>query len=208
MQLDADALAEMLAPIIADEVAKATGPLLARIADLEARKPEAGPPGEKGEPGERGEKGEAGTDGSNGRDGAGILDGFVSRDGHLIATLSDGTTRDFGEIVGKDGRDGEAGKDGRDGFGFEDMDVAVLDDDRTIELSFRRGEDVKAFTLKWPTMIYRGVFKDGEQYEAGDCVTWAGSLWHCQSETKEKPGTESWTLAAKKGRDGKDAKVG
>ena len=206
MQLDADALAEMLAPIIADEVAKATGPLLARIAELEQRKPEAGPPGEKGEPGERGEKGDAGTDGSNGRDGAGIVDGFINRDGHLIATLSDGTTRDFGEIVGKDGRDGEAGKDGRDGFGFDDMDVNVLDDDRTIELSFRRGDEVKAFTLKWPTMIYRGVFKDGEQYEAGDCVTWAGSLWHCQAETKEKPGTESWTLAAKKGRDGKDAK--
>src|SRR5690349_15003160 len=167
MQLDADALAEMLAPIIADEVTRAVEPLLSRIAELEARKPEPGPTGEKGEPGERGEKGEAGADGSNGRDGAGIVDGFINREGHLIATLSDGTTKDFGEIVGKDGRDGEPGKDGRDGFGFDDMDVAVLDDDRTIELAFRRDGEEKAFTLKWPTMIYRGVFKDGEQYDAG-----------------------------------------
>jgi integrin beta 3 len=204
MQLDADALAEMLAPIIADEVAKATGPLLARIADLEARKPEAGPRGEKGEPGERGEKGDAGTDGSNGRDGAGIVDGFINRDGHLIATLSDGTTRDFGEIVGKDGRDGEAGKDGRDGFGFDDMDVNVLDDDRTIELSFRRGDEVKAFTLKWPTMIYRGVYSQGKEYEAGDAVTWGGHVWIAERSTSAKPDQpgEGWRLAVKRGARG------
>lgn len=109
--LDAEALAEMLAPIISEEVAKAVEPLHARIAELEARKPEPGPPGEKGEPGDCGEKGEAGADGLNGRDGAGIVDGFVSRNGHLIATLSDGSTKDFGEIIGKDGRDGIDGKD-------------------------------------------------------------------------------------------------
>jgi integrin beta 3 len=200
----------MLAPIIAEEVAKATDPLLARIAELEARRPEPGPPGEKGEPGERGEKGENGADGSNGRDGAGIVDGFVSRDGHLIATLSDGTTRDFGEIVGKDGRDGEPGKDGRDGFGFDDMDVAVLDDDRTIELSFRRGDEVKAFALKWPTMIYRGVWSEGQTYQPGDVVTWGGSAHVAEEETTAKPETKggAWRLAVKRGRDGKDAKVG
>jgi hypothetical protein len=37
-------------------------------------------------------------------------------------------------------------------------------------------------------------------------VTWAGSLWHCDKATKNKPGTDDWTLAAKKGRDGKDAR--
>jgi integrin beta 3 len=165
--------------------------------------PEKGDPGEKGQSGERGEKGEAGA---NGKDGAGIIDSFISRDGHLIVTLSDGTTRDLGEIIGKDGRDGEAGKDGRDGFGFDDMDACVLSDDRTIELSFRRGEEEKAFTFKWPTVIYRNVFKEGEQYDAGDMVTWGGSLWHCDKATTAKPGTEDWTLACKRGRDGKDAK--
>lgn len=203
--LDAEALADLIAGIVADEVDKATEPLKAKIAELESRKPEQGPPGEKGEPGERGE---SGADGSNGRDGAGIVDGFVSRDGHLIATLSDGSTKDFGEIIGKDGRDGEPGKDGRDGFGFDELDACVLDDDRTIELSFRRGSEEKAFTFKWPTMIYRDVFKDGTEYQQGDVVTWGGSLWHCNKATTAKPGTEDWTLAAKKGRDGKDAKVG
>jgi hypothetical protein len=203
----AEALAEMLAPIISEEVAKAVAPLHAKIAELEGRKPDA-PQGEKGEQGERGEKGETGADGSNGRDGAGIVDGFVSRDGHLIATLSDGSTRDFGEIIGKDGRDGKDGKKGKDGLGFDDMDVCVLEDDRTIELSFRRGEDEKAFTLKWPTVIDRGVYKAGETYEPGDAVTWGGSLWIAQKQTDAKPDTpeSGFRLAVKRGRDGKDAK--
>jgi hypothetical protein len=183
----------------------------AKIAELEGRKPDA-PQGEKGEQGERGEKGETGADGSNGRDGAGIVDGFVSRDGHLIATLSDGSTRDFGEIIGKDGRDGRDGKKGKDGFGFDDMDVCVLDDDRTIELSFRRGEDEKAFTLKWPTVIDRGPFKIDRRlpYEAGDGVTWGGQFYICNEQTNDKPDLSKdgkpWRLAVRKGRDGKDAK--
>lgn len=56
-----------------------------------------------------------------------------------------------------------------------------------------------------PAMIYCGVYKDGTEYKCGDVVTWAGSLWHCNEDTSEKPGipTAPWTLAAKKGRDGK-----
>lgn len=109
-------------------------------------------------------------------------------------------------LVALENREPEKGEKGDDGLGFEDMDACVLDDDRTIELSFRRGEEEKCFTFKWPTMIYRDVFKDGSEYQQGDVVTWAGSLWHCNKATTAKPGTEDWTLAAKKGRDGKDAR--
>lgn len=126
----------------------------------------------------------------------------VKDSGELCFTLADG------RLIRTGIRDGEKGADGRDGFGFEDLDACVLNDDRTIELSFRRGEEEKCFTFKWPTMIYRGVFKDGEEYQPGDMVTWGGSLWHCDKQTTAKPGTEDWTLAAKKGRDGKDAKNG
>jgi hypothetical protein len=135
----------------------------------------------------------------DGKDAAGIVEALKD-DGELVLTLQDG------RLIRTGIRDGKDGDRGNDGFGFDDMDVAVLDDDRTIELSFRRGEEEKAFTLKWPTMIYRDVFKEGTEYQQGDVVTWAGSLWHCNKATTEKPGTESWTLAAKKGRDGKDAK--
>jgi hypothetical protein len=203
--LDLDALSDMLAGIVAEEVSKAVTPLNAKIAELEAREPVAGPPGEKGERGEPGEKGldgKDGTDGLTGKDGAGIADLLRDNEGNLVATFTDGRLKNLGPIQGANG------KDGRDGFGFEDMDVCVLDDDRTIELSFKRGEEEKAFTFKWPTVIYRNVFKEGEQYEAGDMVTWGGSLWHCDKATSAKPGTDDWTLACKKGRDGKDVKHG
>jgi hypothetical protein len=62
--------------------------------------------------------------------------------------------------------------------------------------------------LHIPAMIYQGVFKEGTEYSAGDTVTWGGSLWHCDDPTTDKPGeprSKSWTLAAKRGRDGKDA---
>lgn len=203
--LDVEALSEMMAGVVADEVAKAIEPLHARIAELEAREPVAGPAGEKGETGADGAKGQ------DGADGRGIKDLLIDRDGSLIASMNDGEMKNLGPVIGKDGADGtdgKKGKDGRDGFGFDDMDVCVLDDDRTIELSFRRGEEEKAFTLKWPTVVDRGVYKAGESYDPGDAVSWGGSLWIAQQETTAKPDTadSGWRLAVKRGRDGKDAK--
>lgn len=58
-----------------------------------------------------------------------------------------------------------------------------------------------------PVMIYQGVFKSGQEYLAGDTVTWGGSLWHCDEKTQDKPGengSKGWTLATKRGRDGRD----
>jgi integrin beta 3 len=174
-----------------------------RIAALEARSPEKG---EKGDPGERGEPGQNGKDGATGaagKDAANIVEALKDS-GELVLTLQDG------RLIRTGIRDGDKGQDGRDGFGFDDMDVCVLDDDRTIELSFKRGEEEKVFTLKWPTVIDRGVFKHGETYQAGDAVTWGGSLWIAQKETGTKPDTpdSGFRLAVKRGRDGKDAKVG
>lgn len=58
-----------------------------------------------------------------------------------------------------------------------------------------------------PLQIYKGVFAQGEQYEQGDTTTWAGSLWHCNktgTEAKPGDGSNDWTLAVKKGRDGRE----
>jgi len=60
--------------------------------------------------------------------------------------------------------------------------------------------------LDVPAMIYRGVFTPG-MHHPGDMVTFGGSLWHCNEPTDKKPGEpgcKAWTLAAKRGRDGKD----
>ena len=200
--LDVEALSEMMAGVIAEEVEKAVAPLLARISELESRKPEKGEPGEKGEkgePGERGADGKDGADGRNGNDAAGIVEALKDS-GELVLTLQDG------RLIRTGIRDGEKGQDGKDGLGFEDMDACVLDDDRTIELSFRRGEEEKAFTFKWPTMIYRGVWAEGQTYQAGDVVTWGGSAHVAETETAAKPDTKDcgWRLAVKRGRDGKN----
>jgi hypothetical protein len=138
----------------------------------------------------------------DGKDAAGIVEALKDS-GELVLTLQDG------RLVRTGIRDGEKGKDGRDGFGFDDMDVAVLEDDRTIELSFRRGDEEKVFTLKWPTTLDRGVFNVDQEYEAGDGVTWGGQFYIANEPSKGmKPDQakdgKPWRLAVRKGRDGKD----
>lgn len=171
------------------------------------------PPPEKGEKGEAGEKGLDGSNGADGRDGqdgkdaANIVEALKDS-GELVLTLQDG------RLIRTGIRDGEKGIDGADGLGFDDLDVCVLDDDRTIEFAFRRGDEEKAFTLKWPTVIDRGVFKTEREipYEPGDGVTWGGQFFICNEQTVLKPDQSKdgkpWRLAVRKGRDGKDAKHG
>lgn len=163
--------------------------------------------GERGEPGEKGTPGSDGKDGLDGADGAGIADVLIDRDGGLVATFTDGRTKTLGQIVGKDGVDGIPGKDGET-FGLDDFDIVPYDDGRTIKLCFTRGDTMHSFDLAFPVVLDRGVFVAERQYEQGDAVTWAGSLWIAQKETSAKPDTadSGWRLAVKRGRDGKDAK--
>ncbi|WP_368517476.1 hypothetical protein [Rhizobium sp.] len=164
-------------------------------------------------------------DGQHGRDGVGLAGAVIDRDGNLVVTLTNGEMKNLGAVVGKDAdqaaisrlieekvaaipapKDGKDGQDGRDGFNLEDFDATLMDDGRTILLSFDRGDLSYKIELAIPAMIYRGVYREAE-YQRGDTVTWGGSLWHCDADgTKEKPGdgSKNWTLAAKRGRDGKD----
>lgn len=175
-----EALSAVMAGVIKEQVDAATQPLLERIATLEARAP---------------------------KDGVGVAGALIDRSGNLVLTLSNGSTCDLGQVVGKDG---DAGSPGKDGFGLEDFDAEVMDDGRTVLLSFERGDLSYKVELGFPVMLYRGVFSPEREYERGDTVTWAGSLWHCEADkTAEKPGdgSKSWTLAAKRGRDGRDTPV-
>jgi len=82
-----------------------------------------------------------------------------------------------------------------------------FDGERSIKLNVEMtGGDMIERGFSVPVMIYRNVWTEGT-YEKGDTVTWAGSLWHCDEPTDLKPGEgKGWTLATKRGRDGKDAK--
>ncbi|MGB6079074.1 MAG: hypothetical protein WBF99_06395 [Xanthobacteraceae bacterium] len=144
-------------------------------------------------------------DGEPGKDGVGVAGAVIDRDGSLVVTLSNGDTRQLGRVVG---RDGEPGKPGHDGFALKGFEVELMEDGRTLLMKFDDGGPF-SFTreLGVPAMIYRGVYREGV-YQKGDTVTFGGSLWHSNKDgNTEKPDTGSgaWTLAAKRGRDGKDA---
>jgi len=151
----------------------------------------------------------AAKDGTDGKDGVAVAGALIDREGALVVTLSNGETKSLGVVVGRDGKDGDPGPAGRDALQVKDIDLRLGDDSRTLILSLDDGDVAYTAEIGVPTMIYRGVFKDGECYEKGDTVTWAGSLWHCNAETKDKPGegSDQWTLAVKKGRDAKPASL-
>lgn len=162
--------------------------------------PKDGKDGVDGAPGKDGEPGEKGADG------VGLAGAMIDRTGQLVITLTNGATKELGVIVGKDGEDGKDGKDGADGLGLEDLTFELSETGRAVA-KFQRGEVVKA--VKLPSIVDRGIFREGETYEKGDAVTWGGSLWIAQEDgVTEKPeATKAWRLAVKKGRDGKDTEA-
>jgi hypothetical protein len=190
---------------------------------------EAGPAGEKGEAGERGLDGAQGPAGADGTaadlapvlerlealEGRSVKNGLIERDGGLVLLLADGSSLPVGKVVGRDGVDGKDGLDGKPGkdgeigepgLGFDDLSASLHDDGRTVVLAFMRGTQVKSFELVLPAMLYRGVYEAGRIYTPGDTVTFGGSSWVCNAQTGTKPGEgeKAWTLAVKRGRDGKD----
>ncbi len=205
--VDEDAIRQMIDEAVSEAVSNAVAAIPV---------PKDGKDGEPGPRGEKGDTGERGPEGPQGPPGPYVAEFFRDANGHLIATMSNGQTRDLGDITGakgadgKDGEPGKDGKDGRDGFSLDDFDATLMDDGRTVLLSFGSGDTAFKVELGIPTMIYRGVFREGQTYEKGDTVTWGGSLWHCDAnKTNAKPDASEkhWTLAAKRGRDGRDAET-
>ena len=92
-----------------------------------------------------------------------------------------------------------------DGFGFDDLDV-TSDGAHGVTFTFRQGDRLRAFTLAIPWLVYRGVYAPDTDYAPGDVATLGGSAWICRAPTTTKPGddADAWTLAVKRGRDGRD----
>lgn len=172
---------------------------------FEANPVRHGKDGRDGDAGQRGEKGEAGE---KGNDGAGIADLLIDRDGHLIATMTDGRTKSLGLVVGKDGDPGRNGQDGKNGLSFEQT-VGTFDAERGFILTLANGERKVEFVL--PYMRHGGFYSEGKAAKAGESWTHDGALWIAKRDTTTKPcleNREDWILAARKGRDGKDGKNG
>lgn len=146
---------------------------------------------------------------------------MIDREGNLVFTMSDGSVKTVGKVVGDHGNDVDmkavelrvkelfdAWPKPKDGFSLKHFDASMIDEGRTLLLKF--ADEELAFTCELPmqTMIYRGVFREGQEYKQGDTVTWGGHLYHCDTDTTDKPDGEQrcWTLAVRRGRDGKDNK--
>jgi hypothetical protein len=130
------------------------------------------------------------------------IDGFIDRTGILMLTKPDGSLREAGLVVGRDGKDGEPG------MGFDHLEVS-FNGHRTMVFKFTRGEKTKEFSFPIPVPLYREVFEEGATYYRGDMVTFGGSIWHCaepSTTTRPGEGNLAWKLATKRGRDGKDGR--
>lgn len=212
---DGEALGAKVVEAVKGYIGKALGAIETRLKALEDRSPERG---EKGEPGEKGDPGQ---------DGAPAKDGVDGQDGTSV-TVEDVRPLVESEI-GKALLDFERraqdvllrsvaalpkpadGKDGRDALDLEDLGIEVAEDGRTITLSLARGDHRVERSVKLPTVIDRGVFRDGETYERNDGVTFGGSWWLAQKDApvgKPDAGNGDWRLAVKKGRDGRDGENG
>jgi hypothetical protein len=141
-----------------------------------------------------------GKDGANGLDGKDGADGLNGKDGVNGNDGEPGPKGDTGD-KGEKGDPGEKGDEGKEG---QKGETGIKGEPG------EKGEKGQDGIITTKVAAYRDVWKESEEYELGDFVTWGGSLWHCNIEkTQEKPGTsETWTLAVKRGRDGKDGKNG
>jgi hypothetical protein len=150
------------------------------------------------------------------KDGVGVAGAVIDRDGALNLTLSDGEIRALGRVVGHDidmsavermvREATDAIPRPRDGFGLDEFDTKLLEDGRTVRMTFTAGDQEYSHEMHFPVMLYRSVWKEGADYQHGDVVTWAGSLWHAERATSAKPDSPDgdWKLVVKRGRDGKD----
>jgi hypothetical protein len=191
-------------------------PLLRRIEELEARQPEKG---------EQGLPGNDGRPGADGADGAGIADLLIDRDHCLIATFTDGRTKNLGVVVGRDGERGEPGSDGRDGA---DADMGELKSyaaklvaslpapkdgitpsvDFEIErdagvLSFDFGDIRSSFEIPLPYAgTARGLYDPDAEYRAMDVVSFNGSEWRAKCDSPGALPGDGWMLSAQRGKRG------
>lgn len=155
------------------------------------------------------------------KDGIGVKGLLINRDGHLVATLTDGSTMDVGTVIGRDGKDADPdlllkmvtetvakiprpkdGADGADGLGIEDADLVFLEKAGFV-LRLQHGTRTKDLPL--PIPFFADVFRIGEHYKKGAIVIHRG-VWIATADTRERPGegATAWRLMAKNGRDGRD----
>lgn len=77
--------------------------------------------------------------------------------------------------------------------------------ERRAEQADRLVDDLRR-SIETAPFRYEGVHRSGQAYKRGAFVTHGGSLWHCDTDTTDRPPGNGWKLAVPRGRDGKDAR--
>jgi len=186
-----DTVIAAVADGVRDAIARATAPLLARLAALEARPVvhgrdgrdglagPAGPAGERGPAGDKGDRGEPGPKGERG-------------------------------LAGDDGAPGAPGRDG-----VVTLEALRVEAEGPREIVFRTAAGVELGRIVHAIPVYRGTFVPGAAYTPGDCVTYGGSQWiNREADATTRPdehtadGRRVWTLSVKRGRDGRTGPPG
>jgi hypothetical protein len=160
----------------------------------------------------------------------GVQSALIDQAGELVISFTDGRMVKAGRARGEDvdpewvskqivaavdliprpkdgapGKDGLDGKDGRDGVSFDDLTYEI-DEARGVAVVKALSGEREHVVLEVPIMLFKGVYRAGDQYRAGNTVTCKGDLWIARSDTFETPGNgkTAWQLAVRRGRDGRD----
>lgn len=154
--------------------------------------PKDGAPGKDGEPGLRGEPGK------DGADGLGLAGAMIDRAGELLVTLTNGTVKSLGAVVGKDG------KDGTDGISLDAFEMEYLEETHEVRIKAACGGRTREVRYPAGGLRPQGYWREGTKAKA--CEAWVhdGSLWIAAKDTEGKPQAngDDWVIAARKGRDG------
>lgn len=217
-----DADPELVAKLVTDGVERALPAALQKAIDalmpaLIAKAAELVP---KPRDGADGKDGRNGVDGKDGRDAIeeDVLPGINPTRRYqrgTCAAFRGGTVRAFRETDLMP-EDGQLEKHGwhvvKNGIHAVAMEFSK--DGRTVGLSicYTDGSVVDK-TARSASMLYRGIWKDGELYERGDVTTRNGCSWVLiadkQAGSPGEPNVETgWALAVKAGRDGRDGAKG
>lgn len=146
------------------------------------------------------------------KDGVGLAGALIDRGGNLVVTLTNGSTRDLGPVVGRD-YDADvlteavrtavaelpAPKDGDPG---KDADPAVIkqmvDDAVAAIPPAKDGKDA------YPGQA-RGLFDPDGSYRALDVVSLNGCEWRAKHDNPGPLPGDGWMLSAQRGKPGKAA---
>lgn len=170
-----------------------------------------------GQPGRDGKDGQPGRDGAKGETGHSVTSALISKDGCLVLTFSDGTTKEVGIVVGRDGRDGQdgIGRDGKDGASVDLNVVKSIVAEAVAEIPKPKDgvngadgfgfddlgvvfDEQSGFVLRFTrgsevkdfpiaAPFDAGVWKPGVTYPKGAGVTVKGAFFIAREQTQTRP---------------------